>query len=178
MAAPGDESFGGYTYLGRGLGEHFEVGILPYGYISNDESWVGALFVPLKFNPFPYDFRAQLTLFAGPVLYAVTGFNARTWLEWPEWPALWGALGLTANMGLGFSANIDIGEVYWSVSTALHPSAETTQELISLGLNYETGFRLLTTERLLVGMGAMMGGPGIMGGMFCGFTVTHVLGKQ
>ena len=35
MTWPENTSFAGYAYLGRGLGEHFEVGILPYVYVSN-----------------------------------------------------------------------------------------------------------------------------------------------
>ena len=64
---------GGYAYVGRGLGEHFEFGILPYGYIYSDYAKMGALFIPVKWDPLPYDKAKHVVLFAGPVLYADSG---------------------------------------------------------------------------------------------------------
>jgi hypothetical protein len=66
---------GGYAYIGRGLGEHFEIGILPCGYFASSEPYpeaMGAFYVPIKFDPWPYDDIIHVVIYAGPGLCTST----------------------------------------------------------------------------------------------------------
>ncbi len=69
VSASDTPGWGAYAYVGRGLGEHFEIGILPYGYAFVDYGHLGALFVPVKWDPFVYEWPFHLIFFTGPVLY-------------------------------------------------------------------------------------------------------------
>ena len=84
----------GYAYVGRSLGRHFEIGILPtissFG-VDGEPSW--SITLPVKWDPFPYEWPAHLVVFAGPavavfggtygVIVAGTGvsWTATKWLE-------------------------------------------------------------------------------------------------
>jgi hypothetical protein len=58
---------GGYAYVGRSLGKHFEIGVLPvilaFG-LDVEPSW--SLTVPFKWDPFPYESPVHVLAFAGP----------------------------------------------------------------------------------------------------------------
>ena len=116
-----------YLYAGRALGKHFEIGVPPYYYgfvigsTSYNPSNVAAIYVPLKWDPFNYDFPFHLTLNAGPVLFAgdVSG------------PSIVGGLGLS---------------YYFSNSFEFYASLSATQMVqlftASLGARYAINRRL------------------------------------
>lgn len=58
---------GGYAYVGRSLGKHFEIGVLPvilaFG-LGAEPTW--SITVPLKWDPFPYESPVHVLAFAGP----------------------------------------------------------------------------------------------------------------
>lgn len=72
----GTSTFGGagYAYIGRPLGKHFEIGILPavaaFGG-STETAW--SITLPVRWDPFPADWPAHLIVFAGPALNVVEG---------------------------------------------------------------------------------------------------------
>ncbi len=70
-----------YLYAGRALGKHFEIGLLPYYYKVNTSGILksieaGVIAVPLKWDPFNYDFPFHLTVYAAPSLFMgdINGF--------------------------------------------------------------------------------------------------------
>lgn len=146
-------SWGGYAYVGRGLGEHFEIGILPYYYTFNGDQ-VGALCVPVKWDPFNYDKPLHVTFFAGPVLYT---FSETMGLD---------AAGTIGTGVSGYSG--DVVELYGSLSYFVYlPEFE-------VDANLELGSRFHITERFSLGVGAMANGLWAC----LGVTVGTVLGKK
>ena len=63
---------GGYVYVGRSLGKHFEIGVMPvilaFG-MDVEPSW--SLTVPLKWDPFPYESPVHVLAFAGPSVIVI-----------------------------------------------------------------------------------------------------------
>jgi len=63
---------GSYAYVGRSLGKHFEIGVLPYILafgLEAEPSW--SLTVPLKWDPFPYESPVHVLAFAGPSVIVI-----------------------------------------------------------------------------------------------------------
>ncbi len=82
----------GYAYVGKSLGDHFEIGLLPYAYLFAG-GVAGSLFIPLRWDPFPYDWSLHLVPFVGPSAFwgtvhgmGVTGGLGLSWqaLPWLE----------------------------------------------------------------------------------------------
>ncbi len=61
----------GYGYVGRALGEHFEIGASLYTYpVGTGQA--GALFVPLKWDPVAHQRALHWLLFGGPAVFGGT----------------------------------------------------------------------------------------------------------
>jgi len=63
-----------YLYVGRALGKHFEIGLLPYYYKVNSSGVIdvleaGVIALPFKWDPFNYSSPFHLTIFAVPSLF-------------------------------------------------------------------------------------------------------------
>jgi hypothetical protein len=135
----------GYAYVGRGLGEHFEIGILPYGYAFIDTGYVVALSVPVKWDPFAYESPFHMTFFAGPVLYT------RYWID--PWPyEILDDHGLGVNIGFGLSYYLGyVVELYASASILGYISNIYSDDLDLPSL--ELGSRFFITDRFNLGVG-------------------------
>ncbi len=134
--------WGGYAYVGRGLGEHFEIGILPYGYILADYNYAGALFVPVKWDPFAYERPFHWIFFLGPVLYY-------TYLD------TFSEFGLGGTIGTGWSYFAGgVGELYGSTSTLIYPGDYGAY----VPLTFELGLRFHITDRFNLGLNVIYTG--------------------
>ncbi len=148
---------GGYAYVGRGLGKHFEIGILPYGYTFVDSLHVGALFVPVKWDPVAYERPLHLIFFTGPVLYTYYFDTLESGLAW--------------TFGTGFSYFTgNVWDLYGSASVLVY------EEVLGYPpLTMELGLRFHITDRFTLGVNTFINnyiGAGL------GVTVGTVLGEQ
>jgi hypothetical protein len=112
-----------YTYAGRALGRHWEVGALPYLY-----SWGGqgvlAAAVPLRWDPFPYSWPVHLVPFAGPVFFWAPGTTS----------------GVGAMSGLGLSLRVGgLAEFYASGSTMSQFLTSSVGARFDLANGFELG---------------------------------------
>lgn len=121
-----------YLYASRALGRHFEIGVLPYyyGYVPLN---VGAVYVPVKWDPFNYDFPFHLTLNAGPLLFVGT------------------TSGPTIAAGLGLS-------YYFLDSFELYASLSSTTAMVQ-AFTSSLGTRYAINKRLQVGAFLMFNFP-------------------
>jgi len=129
IGSAGTAGIAAYLYTGRALGNHFEIGILPYYYgnevitdsSSNNSFNAAAIYVPLKWDPFNYDFPFHLTFNAGPALF------------------LGSVEGTSVVLGLGLSYNLfDSLEIYSSLSSTQMVQLFTA----SLGMRYAVSRKL------------------------------------
>ena len=114
----------GYLYAGWPLGKKFELGILPYAY-SLGGSPLGAVTLPLRWDPFPYEWPVHLIVFAGPTVFLMDSVSpaatAGLGLSWK--PAEW--------LDLHASASLPIP--WWQFFTAAAGAR------FSLGGNFQLG---------------------------------------
>ena len=146
------------AYAGRALGRHFEAGLMPCFYTIY-QSPVLALAMPVRWDPFPYDWAFHLVPFAGPVLFTM-----------PTVPELSFSGGGFA--GLGFSLRFgELAELYAAGSFFI-PAARFATASAGLRFDLKNGFEL--------GLGAVFANPvddypGLVLGTI---TVSTLLGKQ
>jgi hypothetical protein len=133
--------------VGRALGSHFEIGGMPYVYSLMGKP-AAALYVPVKWDPFPAQWPVRWILHAGPVVYggAVNGGGA------------------VAGTGFAFEIGRYV-EAYVSASAVI-----PYVELLSAG----AGVRVKPTERLSVGLNGIVAIPGVLGAEL---SASVVLGK-
>ena len=132
--APG---VGSYVYVGRGLGEHFEIGILPYGYVFVDTGYAVAFSVPVKWDPFAYESPFHMTFFAGPVLYT---------RDWIDFNISW--VGTEKSLEYGLGGNIGLGLSYYLSNVAeLYASASILGSMSNNSLSGELGSRFFIFDR-------------------------------
>ena len=128
--------FAAHAYIGRALGRHFEIGLMPYGYNLEDLG-VGAVYVPIKWDPLAETSRFRWILHAGPAAF------------------FGGVQGAAAVLGTGMC--VEIGrrfEILASASTAI-PAVQ----LFSLA----GGFRVGLTERFSLGLTGFFSLPAVGG---------------
>ena len=146
------------AYAGRALGRHFEAGLMPCFYTIY-QSPVLALAMPVRWDPFPYDWAFHLVPFAGPVLFTMPTV--------PELPFSGGGFA-----GLGFSLRFgELAELYAAGSFFI-PAARFATASAGLRFDLKNGFEL--------GLGAVFANPvddypGLVLGTI---TVSTLLGKQ
>jgi hypothetical protein len=93
MAGAG-ASFGGmgYAYIGRSIGKHFELGILPaFAVLGGGVAPGWSITLPFRWDPLPYESPLHVVVFGGPSVIVVDGtygaIVAGTGLSWQ--PVKW-----------------------------------------------------------------------------------------